>query len=159
MLLYFLPSIQNIASTTFPAEIHISNPCFHLSILYCKNIQRKQGGIGGYSTYSIRNLSVGIEGYRLVDKYALWACRCRAQVCDPDNVALSMKEIQWRCRSVFVGFNFMTNEASILLLFMSERELWRGGPEESSFCFKPGLLYFLSSCLLLVVGCRCRWVL
>ena len=43
MLLYFLPSIQNIASTTFPGEIHISNPYFHLSILYCKNRQRKQG--------------------------------------------------------------------------------------------------------------------
>ncbi len=105
MLLYFLPSIQNIASTTFPAEIHISNPYFHLSILYCKNIQRKQGGIGGYSTYSIRNLSVGIEGYRLVDKLALWAYHCRAQVCDPDN------DYRWKKYSGDVGLSL---SASIL---------------------------------------------
>jgi hypothetical protein len=63
----------------------------------------------------------------------------------------------------------MTNEASILLLFMSERELWRGGPEESSFFFQPGVQYFLKYfilCRLLSAGCQvlvvfvdyvCQW--
>ncbi len=51
-----------------------------------------------------------------------------------DIVAVSVKEVWWRCRSVLVGFMFVTDEA------------WRG-------CFQPCLVAFYS-CRLSTAGCQ-----
>jgi hypothetical protein len=60
----------------------------------------------------------------------------------------------WHYQLVVVGFKFVTNKASILLLFLSKGELWVGA-QENGFCFQAGLLYVLMFFYpLLVVGCQ-----
>jgi hypothetical protein len=110
------------------------------------SISRVGSRIGNYSTCSTRNPSTAIVGHRLSFVNAL------------SIVALSMKEIYSRCRPIFVGCKFVTNEATTFTTVVQSRVVgWE--------CRSRGLLlpnwcryiFFLVVVGVLVFVVECNW--